>query len=124
MLSTIRTLLINDPQLIDMIGGRVFVAFAPKEVKAPYVLLDELSKTPNDCKKEQSTVDSYLFGVTAVDPMYSNVEAILSRARKVLDGHKDDFYRGISFSGIEDFYDGTQDYHVNSNSYKSLVNVL
>jgi hypothetical protein len=124
MLSTIRTLLINDSEIAAIVGTNVFVGFATKEVVAPYIILDEIFKNPNDCKVELSTVDSYMFATTAVDTMYSTVETLLNRIRVVLDGHKDSFYRGVSFAGIQDHYDGTQDYHVNSNNYKSLVNIL
>jgi hypothetical protein len=122
-LSTIRDILIADPTINGLVGTNVFVAFATKGVEAPYIILDEVLRTPNDCKGEPSQMDSYRFAVTAVDLRFSTVETLLTASRDALDGYSDADYKWISFDGIQDMYDGTQDYFVNSYMYKSLITV-
>lgn len=121
MLGIVRTLLVADAQINTAVGENIFVGYAPKEMQTTYIILESFSQTPNDCKDRQSVMDSYVFGVTVIGTQYSVVETLLKRCRVVLDGHKDSSFKGISFNGIEEVYDGTQDYHIKTNSYKSLI---
>lgn len=123
-LSRIRTLLLSDTDIATAVGTKVYVGFAPKEVKTPFILLEELAQAPNSCKDGYSVMDSYAFGVTVVDVQYKVVEQILGYCRSTLSGYIGDEFKKIFYAGIEERYDGTQDYFIKTNSYQSLIEVL
>lgn len=121
-LSSIRTLLINDSAISTIVGDKIAVGFIQQETEAPFILLEEGERDPNNCKNETSTLDQYTILVTAVDPRYKGVEALVSAVRSVLDGHSDASFTGIKFSGQRDHYDGvSQDYHLKTYSFKTLL---
>jgi len=120
-LSQIRTLLINNSTVTSLVGQRVYVGYAEQEAPAPFILLEEIYRSPNDCKDSASTVDNYGFVVTAVSASYPNIEAILAAVKGVLNNYESDLFGRISFSGLTDMYDGTQDYFVKTNNYQTLL---
>jgi len=124
MLGTIRTLLLADPTITGLVGTNIFVGYATKEVQEPYIILEDLFQSPNDCKDFKSVMDSFSFAVTAVAGQFSTIETLLAQCRVVLVAYQDPTFKGISFDGMQEMYDGTQDYHVKTNSYKSLITVL
>jgi len=123
MLATIRTILINDSVISNLVGDKVYVSYSDQEIEAPYILIDELFKTPNDCKQEASTIDSLTIGVTAVAFSYKEISDILNRCRVLLDLYRDQTFMSLRYVGLEDMYDGTQGYFVKTNSYQSLIKV-
>jgi len=122
-LSTIRSILIADSELSAIIGAKVYTGYAPQEITTAFLLLEEIYLSPNDCKQSASVMDSYGFMVSAVAPQYKTVEDLLKRVRKVLDMYSDGVFRGISYDGLAEKYDGTQDYFVKTYSFKSLIKV-
>lgn len=124
MLGEIRTLLISNTAIANMVGTQVFVGFATQEVREPYIILEDILQNPNDCKDRKSVMDSYMFAVTIVATQFSDVEILLNLVRLVLDMYQDDLFKRISYEGMQELYDGTQDYHVKTNTYKSLITVV
>jgi hypothetical protein len=123
-LSEIRTLLINDPTVSSLVGQKVYIGYADQEAPAPFILLEELFRSPNDCKDAASTIDSYGFIVSAVSPSYPMIESILQAVKDVLNNYEDNMFSRISYSGLSDVYDGTQDYFVKTNNYQTLIRTL
>jgi hypothetical protein len=122
-LKTVREILVANPAITSIVGEKIFVAYADKEIESPYVLIESVAQSPTDCKDGVSVMDSYTFLVTAVAKDYGTVETLLELSRKSLDLYSDDEFKGIRFSGLFDAYDGTQDYFVNTFSFNSLITV-
>jgi len=120
-LKTIRDILIADTRITDVVGDNIFVAYADKEVPAPFIIIESMAQAPINCKDRASVMDNYTFNVTAVAEDYGTVETLLGFSREDLDMYKDTDFKGIRFAGLFDGYDGTQDYFVNTFSFNSLT---
>ena len=122
-ISSIRSILVADSIITGLVGDKVFAGFADKEVEQPFIILEKTGRTPNDCKVESSTLDEYGFAVTGVAISYSVMEQIMTRCRQVLDLYTDDFFHKVSFAGLTERYDGTQDYAIETHLYRSMVSI-
>ncbi len=122
-LSTIRTLLISDSAINLVVGDKIAVGVIQQETEAPFILIEEGERTPNNCKDGTSQLDDYTVLVTVVAPTYAVVDQLLKDTRRILDNYRDSDFMKLSFSGQKDHYDGTQEYHLKTHSYKSLLKV-
>lgn len=112
----------NDSTIYSIVGDKIAVGFIQQETEAPFILLEEEAREPNDCKIETSVLDDYTILVTAVDLRYKGVEELVSNIRRVLDGYSDSDFIRLKFSSQVDHYDGvSQNYHLKTYSFKTLL---
>lgn len=113
--------MIADIQISSVVSNKVFVAYADKEVTTPFLLIEDVSKDPVDCKDRSSVMDDYVFIVSAVAENYGGTKELLERVRILLDMYSDNEFKGIRYNGLVPHYDGTQDYFIDTYSFKSLM---
>ena len=121
-ISSIRTILLAEPTVTDIVGDEIYVGFADQEVRQPFLVLDDLTIDPVDCKGE-GDLDDYRFAVTAVGLNYGSVETVMNAVRNTLGGYSDSVYRNIKFAGIDEMYDGTQDAFIRTFIFRTFKTI-
>lgn len=109
MLSAIRTLLINQPIVSDLVSDRVYPVRYPQAEELPAITLRIVKNRPNHTKDGPSGLDEVSVTVEIYAKGYSETENIKNAVRRVLD-----FYSGevsgktisrISYQGEADGYE-------------------
>ena len=89
-------ILIQDQDIIDIIGRNVFPLQAPPLSSLPYIIYDISENQPQDSKDGRSTLDIYEMQLTMLSQSYSDLVDLSIAVRKRLDYLKDFTLAGIT----------------------------
>jgi hypothetical protein len=105
VLKGIRTILINETDVTDIVGPRIYSYIVPQKAELPFVLMDVISVRPSDCKNSSSEMDAHRVQIDSFGRTASETADMDNIIRNTIDRIASGSIGGVSIDGIK--YDGT-----------------
>ena len=83
--SAIRSILVADSTLVNLVGSKIYPNAAPQGTQSPFVVINVISNLPTNTKAQASTMDRYRIQVSSFSTDFDTCQTVKNRIRVLLE---------------------------------------